>query len=44
MEISNKRELKHIAFNKDFMKLYRDYTKEPISFSLAIKLYHQIIP
>ena len=36
MRIHNKRELQHIASNnlsdidfKDFMKLYKDYTKEP---------------
>ena len=50
MKIPNKRELKHIALNnwtdinfRDLMKLYKDYTKEPISFLLAIQLYHQII-
>ena len=39
MKISNKRELQQIAPNyssdidfKDFMKLYKDYTKEPYSF------------
>ena len=39
MKIPNKRELKHIASShssdidfKDFMKLYKDYTKEPYSF------------
>ena len=39
MKISNKRELQQIASNhssdinfKDFMKLYKDYTKEPYSF------------
>ena len=40
MKIPNKRELKQIASNpssdidfKYFMKLYKDYTKEPYSFS-----------
>ena len=39
MKISNERELQQIASNhlsdidfKDFMKLYKDYTKEPFSF------------
>ena len=39
MRILNKRELKQIASNhsshihfKDFIKLYKDYTKEPYSF------------
>ena len=39
MKILNKRELQQIASNhsseiglKDFMKLYKDYTKEPYSF------------
>ena len=39
MEIPNKRELQRIACNdlsdndfKDFIKLYKDYTKEPYSF------------
>ena len=39
MKIPSKRELQHIASNhssdidfKDFMKLYKDYTKEPYSF------------
>ena len=42
MKISNKRELQQIASNyssdidfKDFMKLYKDYTKEPYSFLLT---------
>ena len=42
MKINSKRELQNIAFNhsadidyKDFMKIYREYTKEPYSF-LAI--------
>ena len=39
MKISYKRELQQTAINhlsdiefKDFMKLYKDYTKEPFSF------------
>ena len=39
MKIPNKRELQQIASNnlsetdfKDFMRLYKDYTKEPYSF------------
>ena len=39
MKINNKRELQNIAFNhsadihyKDFMKIYRECTKEPYSF------------
>ena len=39
MKVSNKRELQQIASNhssdinfKDFMKLYKDHTKEPYSF------------
>ena len=37
MKIANKKELQQIAFNhssefKDFMKLYKDYTKKPFSF------------
>ena len=49
MKIPNKRALKHIALNnwtdidfKDLMKLHKNYTKEPISFLLAIQLYHQM--
>ena len=41
MKIPNKRELQQAASNnssdidfKDFMKLYKDYTKEPYSFSV----------
>ena len=41
MKIPNKRELQEIASNhqsdidfKDFMKLYKEYTKEPHSFSV----------
>ena len=40
MKINIKRELQNIAFNhstdidyKDFMKIYREYTKAPYSFS-----------
>ena len=39
MKINNKRELENIAFNhsadidyNDFVKMYREYTKEPYSF------------
>ena len=39
MKMSNKKELQEIALNysseikfKDFIKLYKDYTKEPYSF------------
>ena len=39
MKIPNKREIQQIALNhssdiefKDFVKLYKDYTKEPFSF------------
>ena len=39
MKINNKRELQNIAINhsadidyKDFVKIYREYTKEPYSF------------
>ena len=39
MKINNKRELQNIALNhsadidyNDFMKIYREYTKEPYSF------------
>ena len=42
MKIPNKRELRQIASNhssdidfKDFMKLYKDYTKEPYSFLVS---------
>ena len=41
MKIPNKTELQQTAYNhstdigfKDFMKLYKDYTKEPYSFSV----------
>ena len=41
MKIPNKRKLQQIAFNhlsdidfKDFMKLYKEYTKEPYLFSV----------
>ena len=50
MKIPNKRELWQIASNhssiigfKNFMKLYKDYTKEPYSFLVNVKLYQQII-
>ena len=49
MKIPNKRELQQMVSNhlsntefKDFMKLYKDYTKEPCSF-LVIQLCHQVI-
>ena len=42
MKIPNKRELQQIASNhlsdidfKDFMKLYKEYTKEPYSFLVS---------
>ena len=49
MSISNKRELQQIVSNhlsdidfKDFMKLHKDYTKEPYSFLVNDhQLYHQ---
>ena len=50
MKIPNKRELQQIAINhssdidfKDFMKIYKKYTREPYSFWLMIQLYRQII-
>ena len=50
MEIPNKRELQQIASNhssdiefKDFMKLYKDYTKEPFSLLVNDSTFHQII-
>ena len=51
MKIPNKIELQQIALNhssdidfKDFMKIYKKYTKEPYSFFwLMIQLYHQMI-
>ena len=50
MKIPNKKELKqtasiHLPYIdfKDFMKLYKDYTKELYSFLLKIQLCHQII-
>ena len=50
MKILNKRELQQIASShssdidfKDFMKLYKDYTKEPHSFLVNEQLCHQII-
>ena len=52
MKISNKRELQNIATNhsadidyKDFVNIYREYTKKPCSF-LTIRLtqhYQQVI-
>ena len=50
MTIPNKRELQQIASNylsdtefKDFMKLSKDYTKEPYSFLVNDTTCHQII-
>ena len=50
MKIPNKREIQQIALNhssdidfKDFIKIYKKYTKEPYSFWLMIQLYHQMI-
>ena len=50
MKISNKGELQQIALNhssdidfKDFMKLCKDYAKEPCSVLVMIQLCHQII-
>ena len=51
MKIPNKRELQQTALNhssdidfKDFMKIYKKYTKEPYSiFWLMIQLYRQMI-
>ena len=50
MKISNKRELHQIASNhlsdmkfKDFMKLYKDSTKEPYPFLVNDTTLHQII-
>ena len=49
MKIPNKRELQQIASNhfsdidfKDFMKLYKEYTKEPYSFLVNNTTLHQI--
>ena len=49
MKINNKKELKSIVFNhsadndnKDFMKIYRERTKEPYYF--FIEHYQQVIP
>ena len=50
MKIPNKRELQQIALNhssdidfKDFMNIYKKYTKEPYSFWLMIQHYYQMI-
>ena len=50
MKIPNKREFQQIAFNhssdidfKDFVKLYKDCTKEPCSFLVNDITYHPII-
>ena len=48
MKIPNKRELQQIASNhspdidfKDFMKLYKDYTREPYSFLVRDTTYYK---
>ena len=50
MKIPNKRKLQQIALNhssgidfKDFMNIYKKWTKEPYSFWLMIQHYHQMI-
>ena len=50
MKIPNKSELQQIALNhssdidfKDFMNIYKKYTKEPYFFWLMIQHYHQMI-
>ena len=50
MKIDNKRELQNIAINhsadidfKDFMKIYRECTREPYSFLTIDIHYHQVI-
>ena len=50
MKILNKRELQQIALNhssdtdfKDFMKIYKECTKEPYSFWLMIQHSNQVI-
>ena len=49
MKIPNKRELQQTALNhssdidfKDFMKIYKKYTKEPYSFLVNDTIYHQM--
>ena len=51
MKINNKRELQNIAMNhsididyKDFMKFYRECTREPYFFCQLILRYQQVIP
>ena len=51
MKINNKRELQNIVINhsagidyKDFIRIYRECTKEPYTFWLLIRHYHQLIP
>ena len=50
MKIRNKRELQHVALNhssdteyKDFIKFYKEYTKELFSFLVIMQLHHQTI-
>ena len=50
MKIPNKRKLQQISLNhssdidsKDFMNIYKKWTKEPYSFWLMIQHYHQMI-
>ena len=50
MKIPNKRELQQIALNhssdigfKDFIKIYKKFTKVPYFFWLMMPLYHQMI-
>ena len=50
MKINNKRELQNIEINhsadidfKDFMKIYRECTKEPYCFLTIDDTYHQVI-
>ena len=51
MKISNKREVQQIASNhssyidfKDFMKVYKDYTKKPYSFLVIDRTLKSNIP
>ena len=51
MKINNKRELHNIAINhsadidyKDFIKMYKECTKERYNFLAMIQHYHQLIP
>ena len=50
MKLPNKRQLQEKASNhssdiefKDFIKIFKDYTKKPFSFLVKIQLYHEII-